>query len=108
MTITTISVNERVSEIGLLRALGATQGQVMTLFLGEAIALAAVGGFAGLILGGGGAYLLGVAIPGLPVETPWLYVLLAETLAIGVGLLAGVLPARRAARLDPVEALRAE
>jgi len=108
LTIMTIAVSERTREIGLFRALGATRIQVLSLFLGEATVLAAAGGMAGLVLGAGGAQLLHFMVPALPVHTPWSYVLLAEGLAISIGLLAGVLPAARAAHLDPVEALRAE
>lgn len=108
VTIMTIAVNERTSEIGLLRALGARRSQVLGLFLGEAIVLAAAGGLAGLILGVGTAQLLHLLLPGLPVHTPWLFVFIAEAVAVVIGLAAGVLPARRAAGLDPVEALRAE
>ena len=108
VTIMTIAINERTNEIGLLRALGARQSQVLSLFLGEAIVLAAVGGLSGLVLGIGLAQLLHMVLPALPVHTPILYVLLAEAIAVVIGLLAGVLPARRAARLDPVEALRSE
>lgn len=108
LTIMTIAVNERRGEIGLLRALGAEQPQILSLFLAEAAVLAGIGGVAGLIIGAGGAELLHLAIPNLPVHTPWEYVVLAEVLAISIGLIAGVLPARRAAELDPVEALRAE
>ncbi|MFZ0468526.1 MAG: ABC transporter permease [Thiogranum sp.] len=108
VTIMTIAVNERTSEIGLIRALGARRSQVLSLFLGEAIVLAAVGGIAGLLLGVGIANLLHLALPALPVHTPWVFVVTAETVAMLIGLAAGVLPAQRAARLDPVEALRAE
>ena len=108
VTIMTISVNERISEIGLIRALGAKRSQVLSLFLGEAIVLAGVGGLAGLGLGIGIAQLLHMSLPALPVHTPWNFVILAEVIAISIGLIAGVLPARHAARLDPVEALRAE
>ncbi|MEE9596993.1 MAG: ABC transporter permease [Acidiferrobacterales bacterium] len=108
LTIMIIAVNERIPEIGLLRALGAGRLQVLALFIGEAAFLAAIGGLLGLILGVGGAYLLKALLPALPVSTPWLYVLLAECLAILIGLAAGVFPAHRAAKLDPVEALRAE
>lgn len=108
MTIMTIAVNERTAEIGLLRALGATRRQVLRLFLGEAVTLSAIGGLAGLVIGAGGAWLLGALVPALPTHTSWFYVLVAEVLAAVVGLGAGVLPARRAAGLHPVEALRAE
>jgi putative ABC transport system permease protein len=108
VTIMTIAINERTSEIGLLRALGAKQSQVLSLFLGEAIVLAAVGGLSGLVLGFSIAQLLHLALPALPVHTPLLYVVLAEGVAVVIGLAAGVLPAQRAARLDPVEALRSE
>lgn len=108
VTIMTIAVNERTGEIGLIRALGARRGQVLALFLGEAIVLAAVGGTAGLALGVAIAQLLHLALPALPVHTPWQFVIMAEVVAVLIGLAAGVLPAQRAARLDPVEALRAE
>ncbi|MCC6657743.1 MAG: ABC transporter permease [Rhodocyclaceae bacterium] len=108
LTILTIGVAERTAEIGLLRALGATQRRIMLLFLGEAALLAALGGGAGLALGWGIAVLLTLTFPALPVHTPWLYAVLAEAVAVGVGLAAGVAPARHAARLDPLEALRSE
>jgi len=108
LTIMTISVTERTSEIGLLRALGAKRGQILSLFLGEAILLSSIGGMLGLSLGIGLAQLLNIAVPALPVNTPWLFVVLAETVAVAIGLAAGVVPATRAARLDPVEALRTE
>jgi putative ABC transport system permease protein len=108
LTIMTIAVRERTAEIGLLRALGAGRRQIMTLFIGEAIVLSSIGGLAGLFLGTSGAWLLGKAVPALPTHTTWTYVFLAEALAATIGLLAGVLPARHAAGLDPVEALRAE
>lgn len=108
LTIMIIAVKERTSEIGLLRALGSTRRQILVLFLGESIVLASIGGLAGLVLGVGGAQLLTLAVPALPVHTPVTYVLLAEGLAIIIGMFAGVLPARQAARMDPVEALRAE
>jgi putative ABC transport system permease protein len=108
LTIMIIAVRERTSEIGLMRALGAGRRQIMVIFIGEAIVLSSIGGLAGLILGAGGAWLLGKIVPALPTHTPLAYVLFAEVLAAAIGLLAGVLPARHAAGLDPVEALRAE
>jgi len=108
LTIMTMAVTERTSEIGLLRALGARERQVLMLFLGEAILLSALGGLAGLTLGVGIAQALHLLFPALPVHTPWLFAALAELSAVTIGLAAGVTPAMRAARLDPVEALRAE
>ncbi len=108
LTIMTIAVTERTGEIGLLRALGATRPQVLSLFLGEAAVLSSIGGMLGILLGAGGAQLLHLALPALPVHTPWRYALLALGLSLLIGLIAGVLPARRASELDPVEALRAE
>jgi putative ABC transport system permease protein len=108
LTIMTMAVTERTAEIGLLRALGARESQVLMLFLGEAILLSALGGMAGLVLGAGIAQGLHFLFPALPVHTPWLFAVVAELSAITIGLMAGVMPARRAARLDPVEALHAE
>jgi putative ABC transport system permease protein len=108
VTIMTIAVSERTGEIGLLVALGAPRRTILGLFLGEAVALSALGGVMGLLLGLGLAQLIHLAVPALPVHTPMVFVILAEAVAVVIGLLAGVLPATRAARLDPVEALRAE
>ena len=108
VTIMAIAVTERTSEIGLLVALGAQRRTILGIFLGEAVALSAVGGVFGLILGFGLAQLIHLLVPALPVHTPLLFVFLAEAVAVSIGLLAGVLPARRAARLNAVDALRAE
>jgi putative ABC transport system permease protein len=108
LTIMTIAVRERTPEVGLLRAIGASRSQILLLFLSEAITLSGIGGVAGLLIGGGGALLLGLAIPALPTQLSWHYILLAELLAVFIGLIAGVAPATRAANLNPVEALRAE
>ena len=108
VTIMSIAVTERTGEIGLLVALGARRRTILALFLGEAVVLAGIGGLLGLLVGAGLAQLVGVLVPAMPVATPWRYALAAEGVAIVVGLAAGVLPARRAARLDAVEALRAE
>ncbi len=108
ITIMTISINERTNEIGLLRALGAKQSQVLTLFLGEAVVLAAFGGAAGLLLGISIAQLLHIMLPELPIHISMFYIIFSELLAVVIGMLAGVFPARQAAKMDPVEALRAE
>ncbi|HEC17500.1 MAG TPA: FtsX-like permease family protein [Sedimenticola sp.] len=108
LTIMTIAVRERTAEIGLLRAIGAGRKQILALFLGEAVVLAAIGGLAGLVLGAGGAWLLGTLVPELPTHTTWNYVLLAELIATAIGLVAGIAPAQRAASMDPVDALRTE
>ena len=108
VTIMTIAVAERTSEIGLMVALGARRQTILGIFLGEAVALSAVGGVLGLVLGIGLAQLIHLLLPALPVHTPLTFVFLAEAVAVAIGLLAGVLPARRAAGLVAVEALRAE
>jgi putative ABC transport system permease protein len=108
LTLMTITVAERTGEIGLLNALGARRSQIMALFLAEAIFLAALGGGAGLALGLGAAGALHAVNPALPVSLAWDYVLAAEAVAVVIGLAAGVDPARRAAGMDPVQALRAE
>jgi putative ABC transport system permease protein len=107
-TIMTIAVRERTAEVGLLRALGAGRRQVLALFLSEAVLLSLLGGFAGLAFGAGVAWLLGEAVRQLPVSFSLPFMSLAVGLSIVIGLVAGILPAMSAARLDPVEALRAE
>jgi putative ABC transport system permease protein len=108
VTIMTIAVTERTNEIGLLVALGARRQTILGLFLGEAVALATIGGLLGLLLGIGLAQMIQFFVPALPVHTPLSFVLGAEALAALIGLTAGVLPARRAAQLNPVDALRTE
>ncbi|MFQ5415719.1 MAG: ABC transporter permease [Myxococcota bacterium] len=103
-----ISVGERVGEIGLLRALGGTRSEVRTLFLLEAVIVTLIGGVLGIAAGLGIASLLRIAAPGLPIFTPLGYVFAAVLVSALAGLIAGVLPARRAAALEPTEALRAE
>ena len=108
LTMMWIAVGERTAEIGLARAIGATRQQVHALFLLEAAALSTAGGVLGILAGMGLAGILRLAVPGLPVHTPLLFVLLAVAISLATGLVSGVLPARRAAALDPIEALRAE
>ena len=108
LTMMWIAVSERQNEIGLLRSVGATRRQVQLVFLVEAATLATLGGLIGLALGWSICALIRLALPGLPVHTPLMFVVLAITVSLVVGLLAGVTPARKAALLDPIEALRAE
>ena len=108
VTLMHIAVSERVSEIGLLTALGATRARIRILFLLESIALSTLGGLAGLIIGAGIAGLLKLLISGLPVNIPWDFVLGALCLSLVIGLAAGVIPAMRAAKLNPVDALRTD
>lgn len=107
-TIMTIAVNERVAEIGLMRALGATRASVMAIFLNEAALLGLAGGAAGVAVAVTLTHLARVLLPGLPLALVWPYVVMALGVSLAIGLLAGLLPARRAAALDPVTALRAE
>lgn len=108
LAIMTIAVNERIGEIGLLRSLGASGGQIRWLFLSDAVWLAGAGGLAGMIVGVGSVFVAAWMVPGLPVKVSIVYLAIAEAIAVTVGLLAGVLPAYRAARLNPIDALRAE
>ena len=108
LTMMWIAVGERRNEIGLIRSIGATRAQVQLVFLVEAATLATLGGLLGVAVGLGLCELIRVAMPGLPVHTPPEFVVLAVSVSLAVGLLAGVTPARRAAHLDPIEALRTE
>jgi putative ABC transport system permease protein len=108
VTLMHIAVTERVAEIGLLTALGATRARIRILFLMESTLLATLGGLGGLAVGAGIAWLIKSLDVGLPVHIPWNYVLGALAISVLIGLAAGVVPAMRAARLNPIEALRAE
>jgi len=108
LTIQTVAISERRSEIGLLRALGASRRQIITLFLGEAILLASLGGLGGLVLGSAGTWLIAYLFPELPAHLQWNYVMAAIGVAVVIGLSAGAVPAWRAAKMDPIIALRRE
>jgi len=102
-----ISVTERTREIGVRKALGARRRAIMWQFLIEAATLTAVGGAFGMMLGGGVSVLVRTLTP-LPAEVPALAVVVALGASVGTGIFFGLYPAAKAARLDPVEALRHE
>lgn len=106
MNVMLISVTQRTSEVGLLKALGAPQHQILRLFLAEAALLSLIGAALGLVLGEAGSWLIGLLYPSLPVGAPWWATTTAVGVALATGLLFGILPARRAARLDPVQSLQ--
>jgi putative ABC transport system permease protein len=108
LTMMWISVGERTSEIGLVKAIGATPAQIARLFLFEAALLSLAGGVLGVVAGIGIGAVLTWAVPAVSLHTAPAYVVAALAVSLTVGLAGGVLPARRAARLDPLEALRAE
>ncbi len=105
MNVMLVSVVQRTGEIGLLKALGATGGAIRLAFLTEAAMLSAAGAIAGYLLGQAGAALIRQLYPSFPAYPPDWAVLAGLATALVTGLLFGVLPARRAALLDPVEAL---
>lgn len=105
MNIMLVSVTERTREIGLRKALGATAKQIKNQFLIEAVVICQIGGAGGILLGLVIGNLVGVAL-GAGFVAPWEWMLLAVVVCIVVGLGAGLYPARRASRLDPIEALR--
>lgn len=107
-TIMSIAVSERIKEIGLLRALGASKHQVTWLFLLESAVLAGLGGLSGLLFALAVIWILYFSVPALPIAIAWDYVLLAELVAIVTGIIAGLVPAKLAAKLAPVDALRSE
>ena len=107
-TIMTIAVRERTQEIGLLRAIGARRSRIAQLFLGEAMLLSGLGGAGGLAVGMAIVLLVQWTLPAMPATISPLYVALSLVLAVLIGAVAGVLPARNAALLEPLDALRAE
>jgi putative ABC transport system permease protein len=105
MNVMLVSVSERTKEIGLLKALGATQTQLLLVFLVEAVILSTSGGLLGLAIGLGAAGTFRALFPSFPAEPPVWAIWSAISVSFSVGVLFGALPARRAARLDPVVAL---
>jgi ABC-type antimicrobial peptide transport system permease subunit len=108
MNIMLMSVTQRTREIGVRRAIGARKRDVIWQFLTEAIVLTGTGGVIGVILGVAISLLINLAVPSLPSSIPLWSIILAVTVSMSVGLLFGMYPAIKAARLDPVEALRYE
>jgi putative ABC transport system permease protein len=107
MAIMMISVTERTREIGVRKALGARRQEVLFQFLAESVVLTSVGGVLGILLGSA----IGVAIhfaSGFPISLPWWSFAIGLGFSATVGIFFGMVPAYRAARLDPIEALRYE
>ncbi|MFQ5936907.1 MAG: ABC transporter permease [Acidiferrobacterales bacterium] len=105
MNVMLVAVSQRRAEIGLLKALGASSLGIQRLFVAEAGVLSLLGALLGFAAGEAGSWFIGRLYPVLPVGTPWWAVVAALTVALMTGLAFSVLPARRAARLDPVQAL---
>jgi putative ABC transport system permease protein len=103
-----VSVTERTREIGIRKAIGARRSDIIVQFLTEAVVLTAMGGMLGLFLGWTISRLAGLVFPNLPTAVPLWAAVLGVVVSVGVGLFFGIWPAGRAARLDPVEALRYE
>jgi len=105
MNLMLVSVSERTREVGLLKAIGAGNRQILGVFLTEAILITSMGGLLGLTLGWAGIRILVLMVPAFPAATPPWAVASALAISVFLGALFGVLPARRATRLDPVAAL---
>ena len=110
MNIMLVSVTERTREIGICKAIGAKRHHILLQFLLEALVLCLLGGFIGLVIGYGTGALIAALIPGFPAEayTPWWAVALALGFSGFVGIVFGMLPAAKAANLDPISSLRYE
>jgi putative ABC transport system permease protein len=105
MNVMLVSVSQRTAEIGLLKALGAPKQQIVRIFLTEAFLMSAAGATLGVFLGELAGWLIGRLYPALPVGAPWWAVAASVLVALLTGLIFGAMPARRAAALDPVQAL---
>jgi putative ABC transport system permease protein len=105
MNVMLVAVSQRTAEVGLLKAIGASQRQILTLFLAEASTLSLLGGLIGYGIGQAAAFALRTAYPIIDFHAPTWAAMAGVGVAVASGLVFGILPARRAARLDPVEAL---
>jgi putative ABC transport system permease protein len=108
MNIMLVSVTERTREIGVRKAIGARRIDIIFQFLTEAVVLTSVGGAIGMLFGWTVAQIARFAMPSLPTQVPLWTVLLGIVVSVGIGLFFGIWPASKAARLDPVDALRYE
>src|SRR5256886_9092 len=108
MNIMLMSVTQRTREIGVRIAIGARKRDIIWQFLTEAMVLTGAGGVIGVLLGGGISLLINALVPKLPSTIPLWAIVMAVGVSMGVGLFFGMYPAVKAARLDPVEALRYE
>jgi putative ABC transport system permease protein len=107
MNIMLVSVAERTREIGVIKALGARNRDVMTQFLTEAVIICQVGGVVGILLGMLAGNIVSFLV-GSSFLIPWAWIILGITVCTLVGLAAGIYPAAKASRLDPIESLRYE
>lgn len=105
MNVMLVSVSERTSEVGLLKALGVGGNQILGVFLAEAALLSTAGGILGVLLGATAAQAVVALYPAFPAQPPWWAVVAAVLVALVFGIVFGVLPARQAMRLDPIAAL---
>jgi putative ABC transport system permease protein len=108
MNIMLVSVTERTREIGIRKALGARRRDIVVQFLTEAVVLTGLGGLLGMGIGWAISATARLIFPSLPTAVPLWAAVLGVVVSVGVGLFFGIWPANRAARLDPVVALRYE